>query len=84
MDPLGLAMSKIKNVFSLSMNENKKSGPSENKSPLAARPIPPSMLFIRSYPVSSSFLLYFGNVFANSHHCELLAAAIGPGPLGLQ
>ena len=91
MDPLGLAMSKIKNVFSLSMNENKKektvkqkSGPSENKSPLAARPIPPSLLFIRSYPLSLSFLLYFGNAFANSHHCELLAAAISPGPLGLQ
>jgi len=61
-----------------------KSGPSENKSPLAARPIPPSLLFIRSYPVSSSFLPYFGNAFANSHQCELLAAAIGPGPLGLQ
>ena len=34
--------------------------------------------------MSSSFLLYFGNAFANSHHCELLATAFGPGPLGLQ
>jgi len=39
---------------------------------------------VRSYPVSSSFLLYFGIAFVNSHHCELLAAAFGPGPLGLQ
>ena len=57
-DPLGLAMSKIKNVFSLLMNENKnekktvkqKSGPSENKTPLAARPIPPSLLLFVVIP----------------------------------
>ena len=60
--------------------KKKKGGPSKIRLPSHTSVI----AIVRSYPVSSSFLLYFGNAFANSHHCELLAAAFGPGPLGLQ
>ena len=82
-------MSKIKNVFSVSVNENKnekktvkqKIGPSENKSPLAARPIPPSLLFIRSYPVSSSFLPYFGNALRIVITVNRLQPQLAPGHL---
>ena len=59
-------MSKKTHVFSLAMNENKnekKSRPSglifqENKTPLAAPPIPPPLLLFVVIPVSS---LFFNN-----------------------
>jgi len=58
-----------------------KIGPSENKSPLAARPIPPSLLFIRSYPVSSSFLPYFGNALRIVITVNRLQPQLAPGHL---